>query len=212
MHHNFQINNILYEHVKSFQCEGVVVDLGCGDAPYKDIFLEQCDCYIGVDWAESCHSKKNVDLLVDLNRELPFKSNSIDTLIVIEVLEHLKEPNLFLSECYRILKMGGQIFLTVPFNWQLHEEPHDYYRFTRYGLDYLLHKWNFSDIDITEWTGFWQMWALKLNYHTYRTVPDPFKFFLIPLWYFDQIISKYLDKYNQNLYETAGYTLKAKKG
>ncbi len=52
---------------------GVLVDLGCGDAPYKNFFLQYVDKYIGVDWSSSYHNIQ-ADIIVDLNKPLPIES------------------------------------------------------------------------------------------------------------------------------------------
>jgi SAM-dependent methyltransferase len=126
-------------------------------------------------------------------------------------MEHLKEPSLFLSECYRILKTGGWLFITLPFMWQVHEAPYDFFRYTRFGLGYLLEKNGFVDIEIQESTGFWQMWVLKFNYHTVRFARGSLKYFWIPIWWIGQVISPILDRYDKHPQETAGYIILTRK-
>ena len=151
---NFLIHQINQEIVKSLPYEGGVIDLGCGTAPYKEHILKVADRYIGVDWENSLHDQSNVDVFANLCETLPFDNNYTDTVVSFQVMEPLSEPSFFLSECYRILKSGGIIFITVPFMWHVHEEPHDYFRYTRYGLEYLLKKTGFIDIEIKENTGY----------------------------------------------------------
>jgi len=128
-----KINNNSFEDVLS-HIRGRVVDLGCGIAPYKKDILKVAEEYIGVDWDKSAHDQNHVDIFSDLSETIPIKSKYVDTVVAFQVLEHIPEPDLFLSECCRILKPGGRIVLTVPFMWHIHEAPHDYFRFTRYGL------------------------------------------------------------------------------
>ena len=190
---------------------GIVIDLGCGSSPYKNIILKTADKYIGIDWKNTFHDHTKVDVIANLCEPLPFDDNCADTLVSFQVMEHLPEPVLFLSEAFRILKPGGTIIITVPFMWHVHEAPYDYYRYTRYGLKYLFNKAGFIDIKIEENTGFWQMWVLKFNYHTIRFAKGPFRFFWIPIWWFGQIISPFLDKIDKHPQETASYTVVAKK-
>jgi len=189
---------------------GRVIDLGCGTAPYKEDILKVADEYIGVDWENSLHDQSHVDVFADLCKPFPFPNDHADTVVSFQVLEHLPEHELFLSECHRILKRGG-LFITVPFMWHVHEAPYDYYRYTRYGLEYLLKKVGFYEIDIKENTGFWQMWILKFNYHTTRFARGPLKFFWIPLWWLGQMIAPILDKYDTHMEECASYTVSARK-
>jgi SAM-dependent methyltransferase len=190
---------------------GLVVDLGCGTSPYKEDILKVATRYVGVDWQHSLHDQSNVDVFADLTKRLPFDDNYADCVVSFQVLEHLPEPDFFLSECFRILRPGGRVLLTVPFMWLVHEEPRDYYRYTRYGLEYLLEKNRFRDIAIEEVSGFWQTAALKLNYHTARIARGPLKYVMVPLWFATQTASPWLDKLDWNPTETAGYTAVARK-
>ena len=65
---------------------------------------------------------------------LPFVGGSFDGVICTEVLEHLPDPRICLREIVRVLSPGGHVYVTAPMLWSLHYEPHDYYRFTGYGL------------------------------------------------------------------------------
>lgn len=191
--------------------EGLVIDLGCGSAPYKQVILRTASKYIGVDWPKTRHDSSNIDVFADLTCQLPFKSGQADTVIAFQVLEHLPNPNHFLSECYRILKSGGRLQMTVPFMWHVHEAPDDYFRFTRYGLEYLLRASNFVDIEISENTGFWQMWVLKFNYHTARGSLGPLNYLWAPLWWLGQMLAPTADRIDWHPQETASYTLAASK-
>ena len=80
---------------------------------------------------------RNPDFVMDVTK-LKFDNNSYDLVIMMEVLEHVKEPKKAISEIYRVLRPNGQLILSTPFILGIHDEPHDYYRFTKYGLEYLL--------------------------------------------------------------------------
>lgn len=82
-----------------------------------------------------------------------FKELQFDTVIMAETLEHIHSPHLALENVHRILKNGGRLILTTPFIFPIHDAPYDYYRYTRYGLAYLLR--HFHDVSIKErnsWT------------------------------------------------------------
>ena len=198
--------------------KGCLVDLGCGEAPYREYFLQFADKYVGVDWASSYHNIA-ADVISDLNEKIDLPDEYADTIISLAVMEHLKEPKTFLSEAYRILKKGGVIILQVPFQWWVHEAPYDYFRFTPYGLKYLLENAGFKDIHIEPMNGFFTMWLLKFNYFTLRFISGPkivkgfIKALLIPLWTVNQIIAPYLDKLLDKNWEleTAGYFVIARK-
>jgi SAM-dependent methyltransferase len=208
---NFLIHSINKNIAQSLPYKGRVIDLGCGTAAYKEDILKVAEEYVGVDWECSFHDRSNVDVFADLSRPLPFEDECADTLVSFQVMEHLKEPSFFLSECYRILKSGGGLFLTLPFMWEVHEAPYDFFRYTRYGLEYLLQKNGFVDIEIIENTGFWQMWVLKFNYHTERFACGPLKYLWIPIWWIGQVISPVLDRYDKHPQETGSYTVLTRK-
>lgn len=209
--YNILINKINMKIAESLPYKGLVVDLGCGTGQYKDIILKSAKSYIGVDWENCSHDKNKIDVFADLNEKLPFNDEFADTIVSFQVMEHLPDPNHFLSECNRILKKGGAIFITVPFMWHIHEQPNDYYRFTRYGLSYLFKKNGFVNITINENSGFWQMWILKFNYHTNRYAKGILKYLLFPIWFLGQKIAPYLDKVDKNTSECTSYTIMAKK-
>lgn len=119
---------------------GRILDIGCGSTPYKDYV--SCRSYVGID--ESPDVKPDVSASCE---SIPFKNNDFDSVICTEVLEHLAEPGRCVTEIIRVLKAGGYLYITVPQSWGLHYEPHDYWRFTRYGIEYLLKKYGF---EITE--------------------------------------------------------------
>lgn len=199
-----RINNRLFQSQLPL-IRGRVLDLGCGTAPYRDDIVAIADEYVGVDWPNSLHDARNVDVCADLSQSLPFDDGSADTVVAFQVLEHLREPGRFLSEAYRVLRPGGNLVLTVPFMWRVHEAPHDYYRFTRHGLEHLLQAAGFSDLAIDEASGFFQMMALKLNYMTFPTRRRYLRAALWPLWMFDQTISPILDRLRRCPAETISY-------
>jgi SAM-dependent methyltransferase len=183
--------------------KGVMYDLGSGESPYKDFFLQHVDQYIAVDWAESLHDLK-VDIMADLNKPLPIESSMADTVISLSVLEHLHSPCTFLGEAYRILRGGGRMILQVPFQWHVHEAPHDYFRYTPYGLKHLFEEAGFVDITIEPQTGFFSMIILKMNYFSLRFIRGPrilrliIKGTFVPIWYLGQICAPSLDKLDLN--------------
>ena len=98
-----------------YRLSGRVVDLGCGTAPYKDDIIRAGCEYIGVDWENSLHDQKDVDVKCDICSTLPFEDGFADTVVSFQVMEHLPKPMKFLEECARILRPGGSLFITVPF-------------------------------------------------------------------------------------------------
>jgi SAM-dependent methyltransferase len=212
----YDINDRLLERFSAYY-RGRLLDLGAGEAVYRDFFLDHADEYIALDWTSSYHDTK-VDVVVDLNRPLPLASGVADTVVSISVLEHLCEPGTMIAEAFRILKPGGSLVLQVPWQWWIHEAPHDYFRYTPFGLNYLLSKAGFEGIQIHPLAGFFTTAVLKFNYFTNRFVGGPrvvqwlARLLLVPVWYLGQIAAKPLDKLDKSWEkESPGYFVVAHK-
>jgi SAM-dependent methyltransferase len=115
---------------------GYVLDVGCGQKPYRR-YLRPDVMHIGLDVPTSMHGMDAIDTLGTAHH-LPFQDAVFDGCLCSEVLEHTSTPLQVLSEMARVTKTGGTLLLTVPFSEQLHEIPHDYYRFTEYALQSLM--------------------------------------------------------------------------
>ncbi len=92
--------------------------------------------------------KRKPDYVCDIEDMSIFKSNSIDIIFCIEVLEHVKNPFNAVKELERVLKPGGVFIGSTPFLFPIHDEPHDYFRYTKYGLMNLFNK--FTKVKLVE--------------------------------------------------------------
>lgn len=119
-----------YGTVLPAHATGRLLDLGCGKVPLFEAYRQTTESVTCVDWRDGPH----IDQACDLTAPLPLPSASFDTIILSDVLEHLPEPALLWAEMARLLTPGGKVLLNVPFFYQIHEEPHDYYRYTRFAL------------------------------------------------------------------------------
>jgi SAM-dependent methyltransferase len=120
----------------------IVLDVGCGNKPYADLF-EDC-AYFGVNYSTA---DANPDIVANA-MFLPIASQAVDLVFCSQVIEHVQRPWRLVEECFRVLRPGGWLVLSAPFYWPLHEEPHDYFRFTRYGLESLVLSAGFSNCRI----------------------------------------------------------------
>lgn len=153
------IDSVINKNIENFN--GNLLDVGCGEMPYKQkiIFNKKVTCYTGLDIENALEYNPTVkpDITWD-GINMPFESNSFDCAFATEVLEHCPEPSITLNEIHRVLKKDGFFFFTVPFIWNLHEWPHDYYRYTPAALHHLLEKAGFNQIEIKSYGG----WHLSL--------------------------------------------------
>ncbi len=154
---NFQNAKILEKYLPIY-IKGRLADLGCGKVPLYGFYKDYVDEWIGLDWNN--RSYKNLKIIEqDLSKKLPFNKSSFDTILLTEVLEHIQNPDKLLSEIYRVLKKGGHVIITVPFLYFIHEEPHDYFRYTKYALKKLTQQAGFSVVLIEEKGGILEIMA-----------------------------------------------------
>ncbi len=123
-----------YERLLRTHARGVLVDVGCGKAPYFGIYRGIVTKSVGVDWESSIHTSDQVDIKCDLNEKIALPDAFADTVLCTDVLEHLFEPQLAWNEIARILKPGGKAIIGVPFLYWIHEAPYDYHRYTSFAL------------------------------------------------------------------------------
>ncbi|HEY3235718.1 MAG TPA: class I SAM-dependent methyltransferase [Polyangiaceae bacterium] len=94
---------------------------------------------------------------------LPFPDASFDTVLCVQVLEHTPRPADLVMELARVLKNDGVLILSAPFSFRLHEEPHDYFRFSPHGLRELCARAGLEIVHIEPMGGLWTLLGHKLN-------------------------------------------------
>jgi SAM-dependent methyltransferase len=175
---NILVNKINDRELKlyaSSYLKGRLIDIGCGAKPYKKFLAPYVTEHIGVDHQETLHDKSNIDRF-GTAYNLPAADEEFDCALCTAVLEHMEEPERALKECWRVLNRGGVAIYSVPFIWHLHEEPRDFYRFSKYGLKYLFEKVDFELIEIKALSGFWVTFRQLFVYNIYRFNRGPLRF------------------------------------
>lgn len=142
---------------------GRMLDVGCGVKPYLETARPYVVEHVGLDQDVTIHDRSNVDLSGSACG-IPADDHSFDTVLCTEVLEHIEDPGLALAEACRVLKPGGYGIYTVPLFWHIHEEPRDFYRYTRFGLEHLFEKSGFEVVGIKALSGFVVTFAQELVY------------------------------------------------
>lgn len=131
--------------------KGHVLDIGCGNKPYESLF-KGIEKYTGCDIIQS--SDRKVDIICPAT-EINCRDEQFETVFSSQVLEHVQDHQKMLHEAYRVLKKGGTIILSAPMCWEHHEVPYDYFRFTRYGMQYIFEKAGFTVLEIKSNGGKW---------------------------------------------------------
>lgn len=142
---------LLKKQIKKYAhyIKGVVLDAGSGEGDrYKSFF--KFDKYIKLDINEN----NNPDIVGSVEN-IPLGDSSFDSIISTQVLEHIQNSPKAVKEFYRVLKPGGYCLITVPQMNELHEEPNDYFRFTKYGLEEVFSNAGFKIILVDQRGGFW---------------------------------------------------------
>lgn len=127
--------------------KGRVIDIGCGDRWLADKIGPACE-YLGLDYpptiSQGYHGRP--DVMANASR-LPLRDSVADTILLLDVLEHLRYPDSALGEAARVVKTGGLIILQVPFMYPLHDAPHDFTRWTIDGLRQLISQHNLHIVE-----------------------------------------------------------------
>ena len=106
-----------------------VLDFGCADSPYRDLFSDAVG-YRGAD----LDGNTSADVRINSDGSLPVDSASLDLVLSTQVLEHVGDPKVYLSEARRVLKPNGSLILSTHGVWPYHADPVDYWRWTAQGL------------------------------------------------------------------------------
>jgi SAM-dependent methyltransferase len=142
-----------YEDVIRRHASGRLLDCGCGDVPYYGFYRDLVTETVCIDWTLSEHGHTHVDQEVDLNGPLPFDEGRFDTVLLADVLEHIAKPWTLMEEVERVLSPGGKAIVMVPFLYGLHEQPHDYYRYTEFAVRRLCEDASMELIEVEAYGG-----------------------------------------------------------
>lgn len=168
IYHTNWLNRItiinLIEEAAGKYAKGNLLDVGCGAKQYRSLFLDYVDSYLGLDLRLAPASSDAGPNLLASVLETPLPDNTFQTVVSFQVLEHVPEPQIMMNEIYRVLKPGGYLILMAPQMWHLHEVPHDYFRYTRFGLSHLAERSGLRVITIQPISGFWIRAGLVISY------------------------------------------------
>lgn len=163
--------------------KGDMLDIGCGNKPYIPFFEGKITSYTGCDIVQS---DKNMVDIISPATDIPLPNNCKDTVFTTQVIEHVAEHGKLLSEAFRILRPGGYLIVSGPMAWEHHEEPYDFFRFTRYGFEHLLTTAGFTELQIIPNGGKWATVGQLLQNSIRSTIytKKSFGTTLVKGWYF----------------------------
>jgi len=141
---------LIYRHESQYyqqlsaQIHGRVLDLGCANQVIKTYLSPTVD-YFGLDYYHTAiHWYDTRPQFYANAQQLPVRDNSMDTVLLLDVLEHLPAPEQCLAEIARVLKPQGILILKVPFLYPIHDAPLDFHRWTIHGLQQLAGKYQLT--------------------------------------------------------------------
>lgn len=135
--------SLLRDYFGSVGIVDVVLDLGCGERPYRHIYDPHCRKSIGADLPGAPFAQQSVDIEC-FATDVPLPDGSVDVILCSEVMQDIREPADLARETWRLLRHGGTLVLTTPFMVPIADGEYDHYRFTEHGLRYILGKQGFA--------------------------------------------------------------------
>ncbi len=171
----------LRRHLPGFQ--GNVLDVGCGQSPYRFLLDDKRTHYFGIDITDAYKfDYENSETIPFDGESIPFRDGEFDAVICTEVLEHVPHFQGLVNEIYRVMKDGGKAIVTVPWSARFHYVPYDYFRYTPSSLRAMFA--DFGEVTITPRGTDISVIGSKIVVLWFRNfIPsEPWKLFLVPLW------------------------------
>lgn len=190
---------------------GRLLDVGCGRRPHAAVLAPYIASYIGLEFDQVRYVTTPPDCWGSA-LDLPFCNDSFDTVLAAQVLEHLPEPAQALAEMGRVLKPGGYLILSAPHIWGVHESPHDYFRFTGYGLQHLAATAGLEVIGVEAMAGYWVTAGSRFCYYLHQFDKAGLGWTIRPLYALVQIVAWGLDRLHRVESEAWNFILLARKG
>lgn len=209
LHFEYSIERSIKSFATSLPKGARVLDAGAGEGSYRDDFQQQRYCGLDLGVGDGKWDYSKLDVLGDLS-DLPFRDATFDATLNIVTLEHVREPARVLEELSRILVRGGRILLVAPHEWEEHQQPHDYFRYTRYGLRYLLERAGFHDIQVEPVGGFFRLLSRRLL-NALQFFPGPLALVAAIFFAPPALLLPLLDPLDKKKNFTLGYLCSARK-
>jgi SAM-dependent methyltransferase len=161
LHFEEEIEDAVAAFARQLPDRARVLDAGAGEGQYQRHFSRHRYCGVDLTVGDASWDYSRLEVVADLC-ELPFRSGTFDAALHIVTIEHLADPAGALAEIARTLAPGATLLIAAPHEWEVHQAPHDYFRYTRYGLAHLLNKAGFDEIEIRAAGGYFRLLARRL--------------------------------------------------
>ncbi len=161
LHFEGAIEQALEAFAHSLPERARVLDAGAGEGRYASLFSAQRYCGVDLGVGDPAWNYTHLDVMADL-AALPFRDGVFAAAVNIVTLEHVREPARVLAEIARALAPGGRLLLVVPQEWEVHQSPNDYFRFTRHGVKHLLESAGLATGEIRPVGGYFRLLARRL--------------------------------------------------
>lgn len=210
--HQWRLLRFVQRAASSTSAGQRVIDVGAGELKYKAYFAHcqyvSNDLCIGDDdW-----SYAGIDI-VSSAYDISVESDSFDVVLCIQVLEHLDSPDRAFEEFRRILKPGGYAYVSAPLLAGEHQQPHDFFRFTRYGLTSIGERNGLKVLSIAPhggciiaaevllWAAFWDMLPLR------RQTPARYTIYILlyPIKIITGLLALMIDAFDRKKSMTINY-------
>ncbi len=185
IHPQFIIKRLAHQAIEEAKnyTHGELIDIGCGRMAHRGELEKIATKYVGLDHPKLSKlypSPRKPDIFGDA-MELPLQDATFDTALLLQVLEHLDDPQKALNEAYRILRKNGFIIISVPFMYPIHDAPYDYYRFTEHAIKKMLKKAGFNIVKLQTGGSFLEFWVQSLIVYLFKKIDVKIKERINPL-------------------------------
>jgi len=202
---NWRKENLKFLLSRNIDKDCLGLDIGAGDAKFHP-FLK-LEKLISIDFTHY----SGINVICDLNLNIPFLSESFDFILMTNLLEHLYDDRV-IAEAYRLLKKGARLYVTVPFLLDVHQQPYDYHRYTYLYLAKKLSQEGFELENFSPSGDFGTFQTLVEHYFRFKI--DSGSLTAKILWQIQKIINFFLKKnvpvhFRNNF--AGGYMIQAKK-
>jgi len=145
--------------IQRYAC-GALLDLGCGKVPYYEVYKSQVETVLCID-----HAADNpfADLHHDLEKPLPVDDQTLDTILLLDVIAHIYHQEKLIIECARTLRANGHLILSTPFVYWISDYPHEYFHPTESALRKMCDVAQLEIIALTPYGGYPDVMLDTLN-------------------------------------------------